>query len=131
MPFPEKEYTCLTTGAIAMAGEVDTYLDARSALTAAQKQVADLAARIVEIGRFIQVHPDKFGFSNLPTQHAMPSTIANIVNANEWPSAEKIMEAINRFHSAMRAAMSAHNNIPMSRRDGVLPLPNQIPPWQR
>lgn len=114
-----------------MAGEIETYLDARSAFVTAQKQIETLAARIIEIGRFIQEHPANFGFSNLPTQHTVPSTIANLVNANEWPSAEKIMEVVNRYHATMRDAMNAHNSIPMNRRDGVLPLPNQIPPWQR
>jgi hypothetical protein len=30
--------------------------------------------------------------------------IANIANGNEWPTAAKIMDAVNRYHFAMSAA---------------------------
>jgi hypothetical protein len=104
--------------------EVEKYLDARANFLSAKARCGQLADFILRVGHHLQDHPENFGFSG--TGQPVPTSVANFIDVNEWPTAARIMDAIGKYHKAMQETLTTYRNIPTNRREGVIG-----PPWEQ
>jgi hypothetical protein len=102
--------------------ETDDYLDARSAYDHCNTELNAMRDIVRRAGQALDSNRGMLIFANsgigLPSPVALSSQAVSI-DANRWPSAEKIMEALVRWHEARSKMTSAWSTVPEARRAGL------------
>jgi len=101
---------------------VENYLAARTEFTAVRGELQSLSAIMAEVATSLQQHPTRFIFANQPIALPMEATFARdsrSVDANAWPTVDKIMKTLERYHSAKSAVENGWNAIPQQQREGL------------
>jgi hypothetical protein len=108
----------------------DAYLAARAAIsnTAAElKLVSDVVAAVASS---LQSDPLRFIFANQGIGLPMEATLtrdSRSVDANQWPTVERIMQILARYHEQKGQLEAAWNAVEPSLRDGMKSPDDLIP----
>lgn len=101
------------------------YLDAKAKLDSAEQEVKNLSSYIGQIANAMQGDYWSFMVSNtnigFPPEVAMGAAFT--LNANEWPSAQKIAETLKALHDARHEANNAWARLSPDDRRNLPPPP--------
>ncbi|HEY4201324.1 MAG TPA: hypothetical protein VGM83_12245 [Devosiaceae bacterium] len=104
----------------------DEYIAARAEFVSWDAEINDLGKSIVEIGNAINQKRARFSFSNtgqgLPVE-AMMSRDSVSADGSQWPSAQRIMETLARWHAARSAVDSAWHALSRDQQAALQPPP--------
>ena len=105
---------------------IDAYIAARAEFVRIDAEVSELGKNIAEIGNTISQRRARFSFSNtgqgLPME-AMMSRDSVSADGSQWPSAERIMETLAKWHAARGAVDSAWHSLSRDQKAALQPPP--------
>ena len=101
-----------------MAGEIETYLQARSNFERIAGEIDDLGFWLVEVGQLLRDDPSSIAFGNTGTTIA--SSVSRAIDANGWKSGREIQELLADYHDAKNAMEASWENVPLEFRDAIL-----------
>lgn len=104
--------------------ETDNYLDRRAEFERVDADVTALARDITAVGTALTTGRGRFSFANCPTglpAEAVMSRYSVSANANDWKTAQQIMELLAKWHDAKSKMLSAWTAVPAHRRSALQP----------
>ena len=105
---------------------IDDYIATRAEFVRNDAEVSELGKSIAEIGNAITQKRARFAFSNvgqgLPME-AMMSRDSVSADGNDWPSAQRIMEILAKWHAARSAVDSAWRALSRDQQAALQPPP--------
>lgn len=101
----------------------ERYIKAQQDFEKLSKDIRKLGKNIEEIGLALRESIQNFSFSHNST--ALPGVVhvedKNIIDANFWPSAQVIMDLLEKWHRAKAELESLWSEIPSEQRRGLPP----------
>jgi hypothetical protein len=105
-----------------MGDPIRTYLDSMANLERVAANAKRLIGTVVGVASALQRDPLRFMFSNsasgLPMDVAFKAASAN---ANDWPTADQIQQALAQWHHARAQVSQAWNAVPQNDRNSLRP----------
>lgn len=105
---------------------IDDYIAARAEFVRIDAEISELGKSIAEIGNTIAQKRARFSFSNtgqgLPME-AMMSRDSVSADGSQWPTAQRIMENLAKWHAARSAVDSAWHALTRDQQAALQPPP--------
>lgn|GEM_PF-3975537 len=105
-----------------MKMSVEEYLAARAAYESVSSEVRLVSAFISDVGGALSRSPGQFIFANcqmaLPMEASMGQG-SKSADANEWPTVEKIMNLLSRWHALRADFQNKWQAVPHAMRSGM------------
>jgi hypothetical protein len=107
-----------------MTNSIRLYFDALSTFEEAEKKASKIISIVCSVAEVLRLNPQRFFFSNsvpMPAEVVLGRT--SVGDANQWPSANQIQEALMQCHEALENVQNAWRAIPGEDRKKL-----QVPP---
>lgn len=105
---------------------IDQYIAARAEFVRIDAEVSELGKNIAEIGNTITQKRARFSFSNtgqgLPMEAVMSRDSVS-ADGNQWPSAQRVMEGLAKWHAARGAVDGAWHALSKDQQAALQPPP--------
>ncbi len=106
--------------------ELEAYIHANSEFEDAKAALTGIARSLEEVGKRLQQSPESVHFSNLGEGGGLPMDIvmssrSRSYDADTWPTALEIQQAIGRRFEAKRRAQTAWSAIPAQAQASLVP----------
>ena len=102
---------------------VRQYMNAKSKFDNADSALTNLISFIGHVARTMDEDHWHFTVSNVKTRFPRETRGGYKLNANEWPTAEKIAEIFAEFHNARIEARNAWHRLSEDDRRNIAPPP--------
>ncbi|HQS97327.1 MAG: hypothetical protein B7X90_11165 [Novosphingobium sp. 17-62-19] len=110
------------------AMSAEGYLTARTKFSNTLAELKQMVDVIGSVGSVLRDSPDRFIFANQPIGLPMEATMtsdARSTDAGAWPSVEKIMMLLKRYHDEKVAMQNAWDALPQATKD-AMKSPNDL-----
>lgn len=109
-----------------MPTPIEEYIEARNVMIQASAAVQRMAETIRNVSHALSTNSRRFLFANLPS--GMPAEVAMsrdvvTVDANSWPSAQALQDALRDMHEARTVVFNAWSRVPQEQRSALQPPP--------
>lgn len=103
---------------------IEEYLIANSKYEFAKREISTIAQQLLDVSTKLKKDPIGVMFAN--SSVPMPMSVAlnrkrESLDANQWPTADKINEAVGRLATTKEAVVAAWHAVPADLRKGLVP----------
>ena len=110
----------------------ESYLTAPTTFSNTLAELKQMVEVIGSVGSALRDSPDRFIFANqsigLPVEATMTRD-ARSTDAGAWPSVEKFMMLLKRYHDEKAAMLDAWGALPQATKD-AMKSPNDLTKWR-
>ncbi len=105
---------------------IRTYLESRAAFDKARAGAETGVNTVKAIAKALD-HWDNLMFSNVNVGFPMEIAMGRVpsINASEWPSVERLAQAVADYHSARSVMRNAWHRVPTDMQSGLQPPPTR------